>query len=66
VKINKGVYRREMSQWRRGLLPVLDRQVQGRRLMLNVELRRISGSGVMSGTGSDLKVFSKIRLKRAK
>ena len=25
-----------------------------------------SGSGVMSGTGSDLKVFSKIRLERAK
>ena len=50
VKINKlGVYRREMSQWRRGLPPVLNvglnGQVQGRRLtrMLKVvDLRQVT------------------------
>jgi hypothetical protein len=30
MKIDKGVYRREMSQWRRGLPLVLDGHVQGR------------------------------------
>ena len=30
-EINKGVYRREMSRWRRGLPSVLDGQVQDRR-----------------------------------
>jgi hypothetical protein len=37
-----------LSQWRRGLPPVLDGQVQGRRLTLNVELRRIEVAGHMA------------------
>ena len=38
MKINKGVYRKEMSQWQRGLPPVLNGQIQGRRLTLNLAL----------------------------